>query len=83
MVGVEDVFGDGGAFPEMHMDQYPLEMGKKRTAHTKTRHALVPKDLTGLSAEELRKPSEEETATLMAETAALLALKDQPVSHSF
>ncbi|CAG8466303.1 3939_t:CDS:10 [Paraglomus occultum] len=27
---VED-FGDGGAFPEIHMAQYPLDMGRKKT----------------------------------------------------
>ncbi|EGN95662.1 hypothetical protein SERLA73DRAFT_186813 [Serpula lacrymans var. lacrymans S7.3] len=29
--GPED-FGDGGAYPECHVAQYPLEMGKKKTA---------------------------------------------------
>lgn len=24
-------FGDGGAFPEIHMAQFPLGMGKKKT----------------------------------------------------
>lgn len=30
-------FGDGGAFPEIHMAQYPLEMGRKK----KTSNALA------------------------------------------
>jgi len=33
-----DDFGDGGAFPEIHIAQYPLDMGKKNT--TKTSNAL-------------------------------------------
>ncbi|CAG8468967.1 11662_t:CDS:2 [Ambispora gerdemannii] len=27
-----DDFGDGGAFPEIHIAQYPLDMGRKKTA---------------------------------------------------
>lgn len=30
-------FGDGGAFPEIHVAQYPLEMGRKK----KTSNALA------------------------------------------
>ena len=30
-------FGDGGAFPEIHVAQFPLEMGRKR----KTSNALA------------------------------------------
>lgn len=37
--GIED-FGDGGAFPEIHLAQYPLNMGRK---NNKTEHALVIK----------------------------------------
>jgi SNW domain-containing protein 1 len=31
-------FGDGGAFPEIHVAQYPLDMGRKTKAST----AVVP-----------------------------------------
>lgn len=31
-----DDYGDGGAFPEIHVAQYPLEMGRKKTTHSKT-----------------------------------------------
>nr|TKS10228.1 SNW/SKI-interacting protein-like [Populus alba] len=30
---VED-FGDGGAFPEIHVAQYPLDMGRSKSAKT-------------------------------------------------
>jgi hypothetical protein len=29
-------FGDGGAFPEIHVAQYPLDMGRKDAGSTKT-----------------------------------------------
>ncbi|PRP81176.1 putative Puff-specific protein Bx42 [Planoprotostelium fungivorum] len=29
-------FGEGGAFPEIHVAQYPLEMGRKSSANSKT-----------------------------------------------
>ena len=32
---VED-FGDGGAFPEIHVAQYPLDMGRKRDQKSST-----------------------------------------------
>jgi len=38
-------FGDGGAFPEIHVAQYPLEMGKKETnsfGTAGTNNAIVP-----------------------------------------
>ncbi|KYQ88534.1 hypothetical protein DLAC_11845 [Tieghemostelium lacteum] len=41
---IED-FGDGGAFPEIHMTQYPLNMGKKGVGisqSTGSQKALVP-----------------------------------------
>ncbi|KAJ3046144.1 mRNA splicing protein [Rhizophlyctis rosea] len=36
---VED-FGDGGAFPEIHTVQYPLDMGRKRSSNTRTSETL-------------------------------------------
>ncbi|KAF2249549.1 pre-mRNA-processing protein 45 [Trematosphaeria pertusa] len=33
-------YGDGGAFPEVHVAQYPLDMGKKGTASTSNALAL-------------------------------------------
>jgi SNW domain-containing protein 1 len=33
-------FGDGGAFPEVHIAQYPLDMGKKGTASTSNALAM-------------------------------------------
>lgn len=30
-------FGDGGAFPECHIAQYPLEMGRKKSVSLSTR----------------------------------------------
>ncbi|KAJ3370337.1 mRNA splicing protein [Allomyces arbusculus] len=33
-------FGDGGAFPEIHIAQYPLDMGRDKTAQTSTTVAL-------------------------------------------
>ncbi|OQV15427.1 SNW domain-containing protein 1 [Hypsibius exemplaris] len=38
-------FGDGGAFPEIHIAQYPLEMGRKKTE--KSNALAVPVDDTG------------------------------------
>jgi len=35
--GLED-YGDGGAFPEIHVVQYPLNMGKKKA----TANAVSP-----------------------------------------
>lgn len=35
-ISVQD-FGDGGAFPEIHVAQYPLDMGRKK----KTSNALA------------------------------------------
>ena len=35
-----DDFGDGGAFPEVHVAQYPLDMGRPNKAATST--AVVP-----------------------------------------
>ncbi|KAK6498666.1 mRNA splicing protein [Arthrobotrys musiformis] len=37
---VED-YGDGGAFPEIHIAQYPLEMGRKPTATKSRNNALT------------------------------------------
>jgi len=37
---VED-FGDGGAFPEIHVAQYPLDMGRKRS-DGKSSNSIVP-----------------------------------------
>lgn len=37
-------YGDGGAFPELHMAQYPLEMGRKRTTVSKTVPLQVDSD---------------------------------------
>ena len=31
-----DDFGDGGAFPEIHVAQYPLDMGRKRDKKSST-----------------------------------------------
>ncbi|KAJ3056812.1 mRNA splicing protein [Rhizophlyctis rosea] len=33
-------FGDGGAFPEIHITQYPLDMGRKRSSNTRTSETL-------------------------------------------
>lgn len=33
-------YGDGGAFPEIHIKQYPLDMGRKNT--TKSASSVVP-----------------------------------------
>ena len=73
MVLLEDVFGDGGAFPEIHTTQYPLKMGQKSSSHTLTRHALVPALSSEATQDELKRPSEEETDELVQQTAALLA----------
>ncbi|GAA5856054.1 hypothetical protein JCM8547_002959 [Rhodosporidiobolus lusitaniae] len=37
-------FGDGGAFPEAHVAQYPLEMGRKKTASGNTLALQVDAD---------------------------------------
>ncbi len=37
---VED-FGDGGAFPEIHVAQYPLNLGKKESEPTNKSNALA------------------------------------------
>eukprot|EP00906_Rhabdomonas_costata_P033695 RCo047466 len=69
----ESIFGDGGAFPEIHVPQYPLGMGKKVSANTLTRSAVVPYVESKLYVPaELARPSEEETAELSKQTAALL-----------
>eukprot|EP01047_Picozoa_sp_COSAG01_P018804 COSAG01_NODE_1027_length_12036_cov_4.718857_5_plen_517_part_00 len=39
-----DDFGDGGAFPEVHVAQYPLNMGRKRDKRSKTVGMTVDKD---------------------------------------
>lgn len=39
-----DDYGDGGAFPEIHIAQYPLNMGKKKTT-TMSSKAVVPLQL--------------------------------------
>src|SRR5579862_2619219 len=38
-----DDFGDGGSFPEIHIAQYPLEMGKANTVITIIRVELMQK----------------------------------------
>ncbi len=38
---IED-FGDGGAFPEIHVAQYPLDMGRKTKGSSSTSGAIVP-----------------------------------------
>jgi SNW domain-containing protein 1 len=43
---VED-FGDGGAFPEIHVAQYPLDMGRKKKAVTSTSVVPLTLDSTG------------------------------------
>lgn len=43
--GVED-FGDGGAFPEIHILQYPLDMGRKDKS-VKSKTALITVDADG------------------------------------
>src|SRR5271154_2433953 len=41
-----DDFGDGGAFPEIHIAQYPLDMGRKKTE--KSNALAVPVDDSGI-----------------------------------
>ena len=40
-------FGDGGAFPEIHMAQYPLEMGRKDALGTKSKALAIQLDGEG------------------------------------
>eukprot|EP01012_Entosiphon_sulcatum_P009506 TRINITY_DN1536_c0_g1_i1.p1 TRINITY_DN1536_c0_g1~~TRINITY_DN1536_c0_g1_i1.p1 ORF type:complete len:424 (-),score=83.98 TRINITY_DN1536_c0_g1_i1:67-1338(-) len=69
----DDVFGDGGAFPEIHVTQYPLGMGKKITANTLARNAVVPNQKQSWEPQDLAKPTDEEALELMARTAELLS----------
>ncbi|CAB1339859.1 unnamed protein product [Coregonus sp. 'balchen'] len=69
-------FGDGGAFPEIHVAQFPLEMGRKK----KTSNALavqvifskytdlLPKEVLNDDAPELQKPDEEAVKELTEKT---------------
>jgi len=43
---VED-FGDGGAFPEIHVAQYPLDMGRKKSSTNDKQVIPVALDATG------------------------------------
>ena len=49
--------GDGGAFPEIHVAQYPLGMGKKTSSTTLTRTAVVAADNKIFEANDLARPS--------------------------
>ncbi len=40
-------FGDGGAFPEIHMAQYPLDMGRKDKSDTKSKALAIQLDAEG------------------------------------
>jgi hypothetical protein len=40
-------FGDGGAFPEIHLAQYPLNLGKPAEAKSKSNALAVQLDASG------------------------------------
>ena len=40
-------FGDGGAFPEIHIAQYPLNMGRKKSVASHTQVVALATDATG------------------------------------
>ncbi|XP_074592951.1 puff-specific protein Bx42 [Brevipalpus obovatus] len=71
-------FCDGGAYPEISVPQYPLNMGKKETkslVKVDTKHYLPPELAPEiLDEEELKKPSEEEIKEVAERTAAALEL---------
>jgi len=73
MATVSDIFGDGGAFPELHYPQYPLGMGKKVGGQSRNRNSVVPAKVVDATEEGLRRPSEDETAELLRQTAALIS----------
>ncbi|KAI9184135.1 mRNA splicing protein [Blastocladiella emersonii ATCC 22665] len=60
-------FGDGGAFPEIHMLQYPLDMGRDKTKATSTTVALQVDEQGKLRYDALARYGHASDAVVLAE----------------